>query len=162
MDLDIFYKIIASPCKFSSWTYFPLQRKLSKYEVFSGPYFLVFGLNTEIYGVNLCTQSEYRKIWTRENSGHFWTLFGHFSRSVLFWFSQNKMINGRGHMLKEHLVILYEIWRILPISTFSHPLFLTKDYTEITLIFFLNFNSKCFISQTVQKLLRLSFSMKAG
>ena len=28
------------------------------------------------YGVNLCIQSEYRKIWTRENS-----VFGHFSRS---------------------------------------------------------------------------------
>ena len=28
-------------------------RKMSKYRVFSGPYFLVFGLNTEIYGVNL-------------------------------------------------------------------------------------------------------------
>ena len=27
--------------------------KVSKYGVFSGPYFLVFGLNTEIYGVNL-------------------------------------------------------------------------------------------------------------
>ena len=33
--------------------------KMSKYEVFSGPYFPVFGLNTEIYGVNL----------------HFWALF---------------------------------------------------------------------------------------
>ena len=28
-------------------------RKMSKYGVFSGSYFLVFGLNTEIYGVNL-------------------------------------------------------------------------------------------------------------
>ena len=27
--------------------------KVSKYGVFSGPHFLVFGLNTEIYGVNL-------------------------------------------------------------------------------------------------------------
>ena len=47
------------------------------YGVFSGPYFPVFGLNTEIYGVNLCIQSEYRKIRTRKNS-----VFGHFSRSV--------------------------------------------------------------------------------
>ena len=37
----------------------------------------VFGLNTEIYGVNLCIQSEYRKIRTRNNP-----LFRHFSRSV--------------------------------------------------------------------------------
>ena len=33
-------------------------------------------LNTEIYGVNLCIQSEYRKKLTRKNS-----VFGHFSRS---------------------------------------------------------------------------------
>ena len=33
-------------------------RKVSKYGVFSGPYFPVFGLNTEIYGVNLRIPSE--------------------------------------------------------------------------------------------------------
>ena len=35
--------------------------KVSKYGVISGPYFPAFGLNTEIYGVNLRIQSEYRK-----------------------------------------------------------------------------------------------------
>ena len=35
---------------------------------FSGPYFPVFGLNTEIYGVNLCVQYEYGKMRTRRNS----------------------------------------------------------------------------------------------
>ena len=50
---------------------------MSKYGVFSGPYFPVFGLNAEIYGVNLRIQSEYRKIWTRNNS-----VFGHFSHRV--------------------------------------------------------------------------------
>ena len=40
--------------------------KLPKYKVFSGPYFPVFGLNMEIYGVNLCIQSEYGKIRTRK------------------------------------------------------------------------------------------------
>ena len=46
---------------------------MSKYEVFSGPYYPVFGLNTEIYGVNLCIQSEYTKIRTRKIYvlGHF-------------------------------------------------------------------------------------------
>ena len=48
---------------------------MSKYGVFSGPYFPVFRLNTEIYCVNLCIQSEYGKIRTRKNS-----VFGHFSR----------------------------------------------------------------------------------
>ena len=39
---------------------------MSKYGVISGPHFPVFGLNTEIYGVNLRIQSEYRKIRTRK------------------------------------------------------------------------------------------------
>ena len=50
--------------------------KPSKYGVFSGPYFPVFGLNMEIYGVNLRIQSEYGKIRSRKNSA-----LGHFSRS---------------------------------------------------------------------------------
>ena len=50
--------------------------KVSKYGVFSGPYFPVFGLNTEIYSVNLLDQSEHRKVRTRKNS-----VFGHFLRS---------------------------------------------------------------------------------
>ena len=50
--------------------------KVSKYGVFSGPYFPVYVLNTEIYGVNLRIQSEYGKIRTRK---HF--IFGHFSRT---------------------------------------------------------------------------------
>ena len=53
--------------------------KLSKYGVFSGPQFLVFGLKTEIYFVNLRIQSKYRKIRTRRNS-----LFEHFSRGVFY------------------------------------------------------------------------------
>ena len=47
-----------------------------KYEVFSGPYFTAFGLNTERYGVSLHIQSEYGKMQTRKNS-----VFGHFSHS---------------------------------------------------------------------------------
>ena len=41
--------------------------KVSKYEVFSGPYFAALGLNTERY-VSLCIQSESGKIRTRKNS----------------------------------------------------------------------------------------------
>ena len=52
-------------------------QKVSKYEVFSGLYFSVFGLNTEIYSVNIHIQSKYGKIRTRENS-----IFEHSSRSV--------------------------------------------------------------------------------
>ena len=49
---------------------------MSKYGVFSGPYFPVLGLNTKICGVKLPIQSECRKIQTRKNS-----VCGHFSRS---------------------------------------------------------------------------------
>ena len=50
--------------------------------VISGPYFPVFGLNTEIYGVNLRIQSEYRKIQTRNNSvfEHFFTQCNNMSK----------------------------------------------------------------------------------
>ena len=50
--------------------------KVSKYGVIPGPYFTAFGLNTEVNGVNIRIQSEYRKIRTRNNS-----VFGHFSRN---------------------------------------------------------------------------------
>ena len=54
--------------------------KVFKYGVISGPYFPVFGLNAEIYGVNLRILSKCRKIRTRNNS-----VFGHFSRSGHKW-----------------------------------------------------------------------------
>ena len=41
---------------------------MSEYGVFSGPYFPVFVLNTEIYGVNLRIHSKYGKIRTRKHS----------------------------------------------------------------------------------------------
>ena len=50
--------------------------KVSKYGVFSGPYFPVFGLNKERYSVSLRIQSECGKIRTRRNS-----VFRHFLRS---------------------------------------------------------------------------------
>ena len=53
-------------------------QKVFKYGVYSGPYFPVFGLNTDMYSVNLRFQSEYRKLLTRKNS-----VFGHFSRRGL-------------------------------------------------------------------------------
>ena len=50
---------------------------MSKYGVFSVPYFPKFGLNTERYSVSLRIQFEVEKIRTRKNS-----VFGHFSRSA--------------------------------------------------------------------------------
>ena len=54
---------------------------MSKYRVFSGPYFPAFGLNTERYGVSLRIQSECGKMRTRKKS-----VFGHFLRSTVFFF----------------------------------------------------------------------------
>ena len=51
---------------------------MSKCGVFPGPYFPVFGLNTEIYSVNLCIQCKYGKMRTRKNCA-----FRHFLRSAL-------------------------------------------------------------------------------
>ena len=50
---------------------------MSKYGVFSGPYFSVFRLNTERYSVSLRIQAECGRIRTRKSS-----VFGHFSHSV--------------------------------------------------------------------------------
>ena len=50
--------------------------KVSKYGVFSGPYFSAFGLNTERYRVSPRIQSECGKIRTIKHS-----VFGYFSRS---------------------------------------------------------------------------------
>ena len=55
--------------------------KVSKYGVFSGLYFPVFGLNTERYSISLHIQSQCAKIRTRKNS-----VFGHFWRNVYFEF----------------------------------------------------------------------------
>ena len=62
--------------KFLSYGYFT-SRKVSKYGVISGPYFPVFGLNTEIHAVNLRIQPEYRKIRSRNN-----TIFRRLPRSA--------------------------------------------------------------------------------
>ena len=53
--------------------------KVSKYGVFSDPYFPAFGLSTERYSLFLRIQSEYGKIRTTKNS-----VFGHFSHSAVF------------------------------------------------------------------------------
>ena len=55
-----------------------LCEKCPNTEFFSGQYFPIFGLNMEVYSVNLRIQSEYREIRIRKNS-----VFRHFSRSEL-------------------------------------------------------------------------------
>ena len=68
---------LCSKKSISSKSKVSLCEKCPNSGVFSGPYFLLFRLNMEIYSVNLCIQSEYRKMPTRKSS-----IFGHFSRIV--------------------------------------------------------------------------------
>ena len=42
--------------------------KIPVFRVFSGFYFIVFGLNKKIYSLNLHTKAKYGNIWTRTNS----------------------------------------------------------------------------------------------
>ena len=56
-----------------------LREKCPKTDFFFVRIF-VFGLNTKIYSVNLCIQSEYSKIQSRKTY-----VFGHFSRSASFF-----------------------------------------------------------------------------
>ena len=44
----------------------PLRERMSRFGGFSGPYFPVFGVNTEIYRVTTRINSEYSKIRTRK------------------------------------------------------------------------------------------------
>ena len=72
-----------------------------KYGVLPGPYFPVFGINTDIYSVNLRIQSEYRKIWIRKNC-----VFGHFSRSVSHekWRHPLQLNYFNFHVFNNHIV----------------------------------------------------------
>ena len=82
--------------------------KVSKYGVFSGPYFPAFGLNTERYGVPLRIKSKCGKMRFRKNSA-----FGHFSRSVFlvlrlwtrYWdFEKDKLL---GIIFKVDLIFIF-------------------------------------------------------
>ena len=71
-----------------------IARKVSKYGVISSPYFPLFGLNTEIYFVNLRIQSQYREIRARNNS-----VFGHFSRSDMVNINVKIYVNDNAYNL---------------------------------------------------------------
>ena len=74
--------------------------KVSKYEVFSGPYFPAFGLNTERHEVSLRIQSECGKIRTKKNS-----VFGYFPRS--------------GPYLHQACFVSYVLERVVDLTTLN-------------------------------------------
>ena len=95
-----------------------------KYRVFSGPYFLVFGPNMEIYCVNFRILSGYGKIRTRKNAA-----FGHFSDSVAYSIL-NILCLWRGRLIA--LPLFHKIRVLNP----------NKQYLyRIALRFFLEFHS---------------------
>ena len=104
--------------------------KVSKYGVFSGQYFPVFGLNAEIYGVNLRIQSEYRKIRTRKNA-----VCGRFLRSNCgnniknFWYysHENKWIISR------KIVRLF-FWRLFELFSETGLYLLSQEIRKNILI----------------------------
>ena len=73
-----------------------VQRQSFFWSVFS-----CFGLNKEIYSVNLLIQSEYRKIRTKKNS-----VFGHFSHSVTWTCVSNYVTDLSRKTIKTHIGIL--------------------------------------------------------
>ena len=79
--------------------------KVSKYGAFSGPYFPVFGLNTEIYW-----------IWrTQENTDQKNSVFGHFSRSAIsrhWYLSIPPKIIRKSNVFNEYRKRLV-VWNVL-------------------------------------------------
>ena len=92
---------------------------VSKYGVFSGPYFPAFGLNTERYEVSLRIQSKYGEIWTRKNS-----VFGHFSRSV--W----KPIRAEDYRRDPYLVIFFFLFYMNYLLQRLKPTIKPEAYSE--------------------------------
>ena len=84
--------------------------KVSKYGIISGPYFAVFGLNTERYGVSLHIQFKFRKIRSRYDS-----VFGHFSRSASIYLSiypvDTRTKNVRTKDVHKRTFIFGSIWK---------------------------------------------------
>ena len=125
--------------------------KVSKYGVFSSPYFPAFGLNTEIYFVNLRILSEYRKIRTRKNS-----VFGRVSpivyhigsefnanRNLTYWYNNEIRQHNRffWRLLKYNLLnvllslILVPLWFLETVKTAGNTIdswnILLKPQSEI-------------------------------
>ena len=73
---------------------------MSKYGVISGPYFLVFGLNTESYSLNLRIQSKCRKIWSTFHAVMKYKLFLDPFSPVIKRLKKHKKITLNDHISK--------------------------------------------------------------
>ena len=100
---------------------------MSKYGLFSSPYFPAFGLNTERYFVFLRVQSESGKTRTRKNF-----IFGHFSRSVKF-FKSHFVNNFYKYIHLLTAALQADFHKILSFSFFS------SGFTDFFCLFFLDF-----------------------
>ena len=104
---------------------------------FSGLHFPVFGLNSEVYGVNLRNHSECRRIRTRKKS-----IFEHFSRSDLYGHSWEKNISlgNCGHSCPCFATLLHP-----PLS----PTFDTSIWLDQIYIFFPSINKRSLSSTLI-------------
>ena len=113
--------------------------KVSKYGVFSGPYFPAFGLNTERYSVSLRIRSECEKIWTRKNL-HIRTFFMQCAALIIRLFG---LIVTLPQWTKLLLLLRYSVtgnrtwWYLLsycsPSSSFS-ALFCSNKFMSVSFI----------------------------
>ena len=105
---------------------------MSKYGVFSGPYFLVFGLNTERYEVSLCIQFECGKTQNRKNS-----VFGHISHS-----ESNESKERQYFGKRMHFQISFSFWELQGNRDVLHKRYLwkiTKQVVAVTYFYFIFF-----------------------
>ena len=79
---------------------------MPKFGDFFGPNFIAFGLNTEIYRVNLHMQFKYGKMQARKNS----TLFTEWNKISVFSTNTGRYILG-----KILIWTLFEKWNKLPV-----------------------------------------------
>ena len=96
---------------------------MSKYGVFSGPYFLAFRLNTERYGVSLCILSECGKIRTRKapyfDTFHAVYVTSTHSRTEINYLAYSKNRFENNDTCYQNLRILLFLSKLLNVQTYG-------------------------------------------
>ena len=93
--------------------------KASKYGVSSAPYFIAFGLNMEIYGVNIRIQSECGEIWTPKKL-RIWTRFTQW----LLWYLNHWLGTSKYQ-------VGYACWLFLLKNKGTYRIFPSKEIRDI-------------------------------
>ena len=111
--------------------------KVSEYGVFSDPYFVVFGLNMEIYGVNTSRFSLY-SVRIRENTDQKKFLFGDFSRTVfqtaLNIFNASITTYYIRYYISYNSCFSYQLILVVPIYCINHLLLTSTPISLVLLL----------------------------